>query len=218
LYAPDSRDADFPVLRSLGAAPVELERTSRYWFTGGWWGDQGEMPYCVAFAWAHWLEDGPVTQPGNAPIVIPADLYAAAQEVDEWPGTAYDGTSVRAGAKVLQTHGFVQSYQWAFSIDEAIRTLLHLGPMVIGVNWYDSMFEPDEAGFVDVSGPVAGGHAVKLDGVNTKRGLFRIKNSWGREWGNNGFAYISFEDFERLLREDGEACIAIEVKAKAVER
>jgi len=36
--------------------------------------------------------------------------------------------------------------------------------------------------------------------------------------GNHGFALISFKDFERLLREDGEACIAFEVEGYAMRR
>jgi len=48
--------------------------------------------------------------------------------------------------------------------------------------------------------------------VNLKQSIFRIKNSWGRAWSNNGFAFISFDDMARLLSEDGEACIAHEVQ------
>ncbi len=84
--------------------------------------------------------------------------------------------------------------------------------MVLGTNWYDSMFEPDDAGFIEPEGRLAGGHAWVIDGVNTRSRFFRMKNSWGRGWGNRGFALISFEAVARLLAEDGEACIAQEVK------
>jgi hypothetical protein len=214
LYASDERDHDFSVTRRLvgtAAAPI---RTFRYWNAEGWWGDQESTSQCVAYAWTHWLEDGPVTQPGTAPIVIPQALYDAAQRVDEWPGEDYEGTSVRAGAKVLQSNGLISAYHWAFSLANVIDTVLNLGPMVVGTNWYDVMFEPDEAGFLHVDGALAGGHAWVIDGVNTKAGIFRMKNSWGRSWGHNGLALISFADFDQLLREDGEACIATEVKAR----
>lgn len=211
LFAPDKRDKKYPVRDVLRRIP---RTDTRYWFADGWWGDQGETSMCVGYGWAHWLEDGPVTQPGKGPIVPPKTIYGEAQKVDEWPGEDYEGTSVRAGAKVLQGKGFIKSYYWATKIDDVVNTVLSLGPVVVGTNWYDSMFRPDAAGFVHVDGKAAGGHCYVIDGVNKKQGYFRLKNSWGRSWGNHGFALVSIDDFERLLKEDGEACLAVETKGK----
>lgn len=208
-FSPDDRDKNFPVRRRLSGGPYVAQR--HYWFAHGWWGDQGQTPQCVAYAWTHWLEDGPVKHGGPSPIIAPSVLYREAQKVDEWPGENYDGTSVRAGAKVLTSKELVSSYEWAFGIDDVIRTLLEVSPMVVGTNWYGDMFNPDPAGFIHVGGGIAGGHAYLLDGVSLPAEHFRLKNSWGRGWGNDGFALISFADFERLLREDGEAAIAVEV-------
>jgi hypothetical protein len=41
-------------------------------------------------------------------------------------------------------------------------------------------------------------------------GYARIKNSWGRSWGQRGRAKITLDDLRRLLDEDGEACLATE--------
>jgi C1A family cysteine protease len=87
-----------------------------------------------------------------------------------------------------------------------------VAPVVVGLNWYSSMFHPNAAGLIKVDGSLAGGHAFLLDGVSADREYFRIKNSWGRSWGRKGFALISFKDVERLLAEDGEACLAVETK------
>jgi C1A family cysteine protease len=35
-------------------------------------------------------------------------------------------------------------------------------------------------------------------------------NSWDG-WGENGMAWISFDDFEKLLKAQGEACTATEL-------
>jgi hypothetical protein len=219
-HAPDSRDGLFPLKPLLATVPKgELERPWRYWNAEGWWGDQGWAPQCVAYAWTHWVEDGPVThpetKPGENPAIDPEALYHEAQKVDEWPGEDYDGTSVRAGAKVLKARGYVGEYRWAnptAPLSDVVKTLLGLGPVVVGLNWYAGMSEPDDLGFMHVSGALEGGHAFVLNGVNVTREVVRMKNSWGRSWGVNGHALIGFKDLDRLLREDGEACLARELK------
>jgi Papain family cysteine protease len=209
-HAPDPRDANFPLRALLPAAPSI--RTYRYWSANGWWGDQGRTPQCVAYAWAHWLEDGPVPQGGTPPILHPAAIYHDAQFMDEWPGEDYDGTSVRAGAKVLKTAGYIKEYRWASTMQEIVAALLDVGPVVVGFSWYEEMFKPDEASLIHIGGALAGGHAFVLDGISMPHKLIRMKNSWGRDWGNNGFAYLSIEDVDHLLHEDGEACLAVEIR------
>lgn len=213
ISVPDKRDGNFPLRSMLPKAPTV--RTYRYWWPNGWWGDQGSTSECVAFSWCHWLAEGPITQKQTTKgtsIVDPNYLYAEAQKVDEWPGENYDGTSVRAGAKILMRDGFISSYNWAWDIDTVVSALLSVGPLVVGTNWYDGMFYPDANSKISVSGNLAGGHAYLLDGVNTKTGLIRIKNSWGKGWGHSGFAYISISDMGRLISEEGEACLAVEIK------
>lgn len=211
--APDSRDNQFRMSAVLPASPKEVtDKTYRNWYAQGWWGNQGASPMCVGYSWAHWVEDGPITQKGMAPIAKPQDIYHQAQTVDEWPGEDYEGTSVRAGAKALQSMGFIQSYLWAWDVDTVANAVLTTGPVVVGTNWYDDMFSPNSSGLIKLGGTIAGGHAYLLNGVNMTKKLFRIKNSWGRDWGKNGHAYISFSDMGRLIAEDGEACLAVEIK------
>lgn len=210
LESKDFRDLHFPMKAVL---PTKPPVKHRYWNQSGWWGDQGLFPHCVAYAWLHWLEDGPVTHNKVvAPMLNPVEVYNEAQEVDEWEGTDYEGTSVRAGAKVLQRRGFIKEYRWGLRVEEIANAILTTGPVVVGTEWYYDMFEPNKEGYIKAKGVPCGGHAYLLNGVNTVRGEFRIKNNWGREWGKNGNAYITFEDFQRLMNEDGEACLAIENK------
>jgi hypothetical protein len=214
LYAPDARDHGFPMQMAIrrGAAAIR----SKYWWANGWWGNQGDKPECVAFAWTHWLEDGPITHKPKKPGGLgfdPDKIYHDAQKVDEWPGENYDGTSVRAGAKVLQAMGLIASYHWAFDVPTVVDAIKYQGPVVVGTNWYSAMFYPDPSGLISVGGTIAGGHAYLLDGVNDAKSVFRVKNSWGRDWGKKGFAFISYPDMERLISEQGEACLAIEIES-----
>jgi len=87
---------------------------------------------------------------------------------------------------------------------------------VVGTSWLYDMFFPkwdSKLGkfLIRASGNLAGGHAYLLDGVNTQQGLVRIKNSWGRDWGHEGFAYMPLPDLEMLIADGGEACLAVEV-------
>ena len=212
LYAPDERDKNF---RMSAIIPKESVRKYRYWWSNGAWLNQGNQPHCVAYGLLHWLEDGPITHPPYGPnselIVNPTWLYREAQKIDEWSGEDYEGTSVRAGCKVLVKGSLIDKYYWANSIDEINLALLETGPVTVGTSWFRGMSNPDKNGFIEPSGICQGGHCYVLNGINVDRGLYRIKNSWGRVWGKRGFAYIKIDHFEVLLNDYGEVCLATEV-------
>lgn len=208
-FSKDDRDKNYLIQNLLTATPKAA--TSVYWNDNEWWGNQGNTPQCVGYAWAHWIEDGPITHGGVAPIVNPTTIYKEAQKVDEWIGENYNGTSVRGAAKYLKSQNKISAYYWAFDLNTLINAVLTLGPVVVGTNWYYNMFYPDKNGLIKVSGYLAGGHAYVINGVDTVKKQFRIKNSWGKTWGQQGHAYISFNDMSRLIREQGEICLATEV-------
>ncbi len=207
----DPASRRFPV-RTLLAAKQPRSYTWRcpYWF------DQGQEGRCVEFAWVHEAGARPilVDQSLLAKILSLKLIYWPAQVEDEWPGGSYpgaepqyEGTSVLAGVKVATRLGLYREYRWAFGLDDLILALGYAGPAVLGVDWYEDMFEPDAEGFLHVAGGVVGGHAILCNGVSLRRRAFRLHNSWGRSWGQDGAAWISFDDMEKLLHSKGEACI-----------
>lgn len=132
-------------------------------------------------------------------------------------GNSYNGTSVRAAAKILKELGVIKEYRWANNVTEVANTLLNLGPMVVGTKWYEGMNKPNADGYILATGANQGGHAYVLNGVNTVKKVFRIKNSWGQKWGKSGHAFIKFSDFEKVLSDSSSAaCIAFENKVKTI--
>jgi hypothetical protein len=207
VFIRDERDDAYPMVK------LASKRTSRYWNPSGWWGDQGDTPKCVGYAWGHWFEDGPITHRGQAPFADPSTIYALAQDLDEWPGSAYEGTSIRGGAKAMQQLGFISEYRWTKNLDVLISKILEVGPVVVGTAWWSDMCEPNARGIIRATGYVCGGHAWVVNGVNVKKSLFRMKNSWGRSWGRNGAAFVTFDDMAMLIGDmDGECCLAKEVE------
>jgi hypothetical protein len=177
--------------------------------------DQGQDGACVGFSWSHELAARPVVIQGVTNSTA-LNTYYQAQQLDEWPGGAYpgaspfyEGTSVLAGAKAIQQQGKMAEYRWAFSLEDALLAIGHHGPGILGCNWTEDMFYPDKNGLVHVTGNVAGGHAILVRGVNIKNKLVRLANSWGTDWGVGGDCFVSFDDFEKLLNNDGEFCIPV---------
>jgi len=134
-------------------------------------------------------------------------LYWQAQGVDRAEGRYFDeGATLLAGAKAVQRMGRIQGYRWAFGLDEVIQTLGYLGPVVLGIPWYESMYEAPD-GVVSVDGQVAGGHCILARAISLSRQAVMLRNSWGPDWGIGGDAWVTFADLDKLLRDQGEACI-----------
>jgi hypothetical protein len=225
---PDPRDADYPVRtlieRTYGAVPTGA--AYRYWWENGAWYDQGATGTCVGHGWAHEIEDAPVTHPDD--LVDPFAIYDLATTLDPWDdndGDRQAGTSVRAGAAASGRLGYIGSFWWATQVDDVADidavadAVLYVGPCVIGVGWTDPMFDPPFVGrhsilgLPEVSAPVVGGHCLVVNGVNRTSQTFRLKNSWGRGWADDGHCRITFEALAYLLDRDGEACVPSDIPA-----
>jgi hypothetical protein len=139
------------------------------------------------------------------------EIYTLAQTLDEYPGEAYSGTSVLAGAQAAQQLGRISAYHWALDLDDVLRTLSFVAPVVLGVWWFEGMENPDGSGYIHVTGDRLGGHCICLRAVDPGRKRVTLRNSWGKAWGMKGDAYLSFDDLDRLLADQGEACILTKV-------
>jgi hypothetical protein len=206
LPQPDARNLDFPIRTLL---PTKQPRS--YTWRVGINLDQGSEGACVGFGWAHELAARPVVVP-EISNNLGFDLYHEAQELDQWPGNDYDGTSVIAGAKAVQRRGHLTEYRWVESENDLALAVGYKGPVVLGVSWYSGMFRPDREGFLRPTGRVEGGHCILAYSINVKHGFYRLHNSWGPDWGVLGTAKVTRTDMARLLAEDGEGCVPVRRK------
>jgi hypothetical protein len=196
--------------RITAILPGRAVRPRSYRWACGITLDQKDQGSCVGFGWSHELAARPSVIP-NINYDSAFAVYKKAQTLDQWPGQDYSGTSVIAGIKAVQAMypDAIHSYKWAFSIEEIVATLGYQGPVVLGIAWYDKMYEPDKEGFIHVSGSLAGGHCILARGVNVVGKFIILRNSWGPAWGVNGDCKISYNDLEYLMKQEGEACVPI---------
>lgn len=199
----DERSRSFPIRAAVGDKPLRS-----YTWRCDTWLDQGQEGQCVGFAWAHDLAARPAERPADAALA--RSVYHQAQRIDEWPGEAYSGTSVLAGAKVVHGLGHFAEYRWAFSFTDALLAIGYAGPAVLGINWWTGMFDTDSDGFIAPTGQVEGGHAILAYRVQARLGFVELHNSWGQSWGVNGRARLRFADLAALLDQQGEACIPVQ--------
>ncbi|QIN94072.1 peptidase [Streptomyces phage Wakanda] len=220
----DERSRAFPAAVGLEEKPFRS-----YSWRCNVWNDQGREGACVGFAWSHELAARPAEYLTDATLAH--KIYNRAKQLDSWPGENYDGTSVLAGAKAVHEmvnadgKPLIDEYRWAFGIEDVIRVLGYRGPLVLGVNWHEGMWNTDSNGFISPTGSVVGGHAIlaravrivwrnghgpaNLNNLDTEKSYVTLRNSWGRDWGLGGDCRISVLDLHALLRNDGEACIPV---------
>jgi hypothetical protein len=191
--------------------------------------DQGDLGSCTgnaaeAFAGSDPLySDIPISvkaRPSSSPDVAEQQavaLYSAATKLDDvhgqYPPTDTGSTGV-AVAKAAQTAGLISGYQHAFSLDTALKALA-VSPLIIGVNWYEGFDQPDANGVVKVSGEVRGGHEFLLFAIDAEQQRVLARNSWGTIWGVQGTFSFSWDDFGRLLDEDGDATLFVPLTSPA---
>jgi hypothetical protein len=159
----------------------------------------------------HYLfdETGAVACYSDATVIDDAEGY-----VGQYPpiDTGSDGLSV---AKALQAHGEISGYLHAFSLDAVLQALLTI-PVIVGVDWFQDMFNPDAEGIVHPTGALAGGHQFVADEIDRNRDLIGFTNSWGNGWGPlGGRFYMKTAEFGSLLAQNGDVTAFVPISDPA---
>lgn len=151
-------------------------------------------------------------------------LYEMAKRYDEWPGENYEGSSARGAMKGWHKHGVCTSQLWIYDqsqLDSVLTTerardalkrplgayyrvnhknlvALHSAITEVGILYaaslvHDGWSSVKEDGIIVRSDNIVGGHAFAIVGYDQHG--FWIQNSWGTNWGKEGFGRISYADW-----------------------
>jgi hypothetical protein len=214
----------------IGAvAGTSLPTSSRMWRVGRVL-DQGSEGACVGFGCASEAAASPVPVPGADTNAYALAWYRRAQDLDEWPGRSYSGTSVLAGCLVGRERGLWGGFRWGKTAEELAAGIVARGPAILGVNWREDSYETDANGIIRAKGRTVGGHCVLafgfvppnpstymarrlqtaglLNGVRAAgEPVFLILNSWGNGYGINGKAIAPLSLMRQWIDERAELAI-----------
>lgn len=203
----DEKNLNFPVSDLLADdAPIHDQKWPLTVYL-----DQNGDGACAGFMAIYELDAEPVHIKGITDA-LGFQVYREAQKVDEWPGEAYEGTSLNAVMKILEKMGYISGWNWCFGINDYFKTMSNLGPVGLGIPWYDSMFTPTSEGRLTISGVARSGHAIISHNLEYNKGRAWIRNQWNRKadgsgshWGINGEAWFDLQDLDKILRQGGQA-------------
>lgn len=214
----DEASKDFSARTLIGRRPRTLTSVWHKSVVEPW--DQGEIGQCTAEAALGALMTEPFYREkfkfnGTGPNSDSLALYRKETRLDDrdiptsWEPDDTGSTGLWS-MKAMKAMGFIAGYRWAFSAMSVFQLLLD-GPVSTGTAWYNSMFTPnyDAVISVDRSSGLAGGHQYLLVGMDIERDMLIVRNSWGVGWGHKGYAFMKFDDYYRLLADNGDAVVPV---------
>ena len=156
--------------------------------------------------------------------VSPRMYYEMAKRYDEWSGEDYSGSSARGAMKGWHKHGVCSEEHWPYKVSQADKSLtakriedatsrplgayfrvnhknlvsIHAAIAEVGILYatatvHEGWQKIKNNGVIPLKPKLLGGHAFAMVGYD-ERG-FWIQNSWGQNWGKDGFALISYSDW-----------------------
>ena len=183
--------------------------------------DQGNLGSCTGNALTGTLGTSPNYE------ALPPEIQAALNETfavqaysegtaaDDYPGqyppddTGCDGLTL---AMIAKNHGWSPGNTHITSL-AAAHNAIKTGPFMTGVNWMSGMDNPTSEGVVHATGRIRGGHEPMVCGYDAPKGLWKLANSWGTSWGKDGYFFLPDEDYDKLLKAQGDATVVLPLTA-----
>jgi hypothetical protein len=162
--------------------------------------DQGSSDQCVAYATCTMKEH----QDSVGSYLEVDDLYAQRKNPKGsgmYVSDALDVLVRRGVAPNPQNHRikiWTQEYPPKDTLD-SVKTALVMRGICVASFPCDLDAKDEKFWRVD-STSNQNGHAVALVGYDDSKESFKLRNSWGRGYGDNGYAWISYSDFRTYCR------------------
>lgn len=119
-----------------------------------------------------------------------------------WPYSDVEIGSPERWASLVAKWSLIGSY-WRIGGTNGLREALFTnGPTVVGMLCFQGIFDVGRDGAVPNPSPgenPLGGHAICVVGYNDDTRRFTFKNSWGTQWGNEGYGSVSYEYAEQYF-------------------
>jgi hypothetical protein len=136
----------------------------------------------------------------NGSLIYDALDLIVQQGAATWAKMPYDFSDylTQPSQSALQEAANFRANRWARveGIASAKAALANRLPVVVGISVYENFFmiEGEDSVYNQINGAYHGGHAVTIVGYDDIKygGAFKIINSWGQNWGNQGFFWIPY--------------------------
>ena len=163
-------------------------------------------------------------QDHDATRLSPRMFYEMAKRYDEWEGEDYSGSSARGAMKGWHKHGVCSEPLWPhdpdtpdprltaaradnaaerplgayFRVNHKDLVAMHAALAEVGILFaaaavHQGWYRVGSDGLVPFDGRRVGGHAFAIVGYDQDG--FWIQNSWGPDWGRDGFCFLSYSDW-----------------------
>jgi len=183
--------------------------------------DQGDRPTCLAHAasaaheyargltvwlsseYLHFFSNGGAASPGRSMTETANALKEKGQpEEDQCPYLAMDpaaGWVPPGGLKVFRRASETKNT----GADETEKAIRRGRVPILGVSLPEPFFVPKAPWIIGSEGKIRGLHAVAGVGVGRNGGdrVILIRNSWGPDWGDRGYAWLPDAFITRHLKE-----------------
>lgn len=141
----DERSRNFRVPLPRGAAIQ-----TRTWVRTVKAFDQGDLGSCTGNGAVGVVCTEPYRQPGvRYSEALARRVYSQDTKDDSivgvWPPKD-TGSTVLGAMKALRDLKLAKGYHWCFGLDDVLKTLATLGPVEVGVSWYEGFDKPDKGG------------------------------------------------------------------------
>jgi C1A family cysteine protease len=132
-------------------------------------------------------------QDGRSAMAVMYKLGICPEPLDPYDTSKYNNKP-GTWCTVFSRFWKIKKYTRCTTIDQIKAALVDKDGVWLGIPVQDSIFDNTGSVLKWIIGvPSIGGHAMAIVGYDNSKQAFRVVNSWGPDWGDKGFCWISYD-------------------------